>query len=49
MENKSYYINYGRREFLTSVTKLASASMVLAVPGVSIAGGLWKTKTTFIN
>jgi len=38
---------YGRRKFLTTVGKLAGASMVMAVPGVSSAGKFPKLKASF--
>ena len=37
----------GRRKFLTSVTKLAGASLVLAVPGVSLAANAKEIQTSF--
>ncbi|MBD0254935.1 MAG: Nif3-like dinuclear metal center hexameric protein, partial [Cytophagales bacterium] len=38
---------YGRRQFCTSVTKLAGTSLVLALPGVSVAGGVRAPKATY--
>jgi putative NIF3 family GTP cyclohydrolase 1 type 2 len=36
-----------RRTFITTVGKLAGASMVMAVPGISSAGKLWQPKAVF--
>ena len=38
---------YGRRKFIKAVGKLAGASMVMAVPGVSSAGKFSKPKASF--
>src|SRR5512134_1581704 len=37
--------NYSRREFLTSATSLAGASLLLTVPGISSAGGSLQSYT----
>ena len=34
--------NYDRRKFVTTVSKLAGASLVMTLPGVSHAGNFWK-------
>ncbi len=36
---------YGRRKFLASVTSLMGTSMVMSVPGVSMAARVWQTLT----
>ena len=36
---------YGRRKFLSSVTGLAGTSIVMSVPGVSLAKSLWQNYT----
>jgi putative NIF3 family GTP cyclohydrolase 1 type 2 len=38
---------YGRRKFCTEATKLAGASLVLALPGASLAGGVRPTRATY--
>ena len=47
MKKRSNDTFYGRRKFLTSVTRLVGTSMVMAVPGLSIAERLRPIKTTF--
>jgi hypothetical protein len=47
MKNKSYDTSYGRRKFLASVTKLVGTSIVIAIPGKSIAERVSQTKSTF--
>ena len=47
MNKKSDYNFSGRRKFITSVTKLAGASMVMAVPGISFAAGKEHAKPDF--
>ena len=42
MKKKNHYNPYGRRKFLTDVGKLAGASIIMTVPGVSNAGKLWQ-------
>jgi putative NIF3 family GTP cyclohydrolase 1 type 2 len=46
MQKKSDHTFQGRRKFMSSVTKLAGASMVMSVPGISLAGSKWQTKDT---
>jgi putative NIF3 family GTP cyclohydrolase 1 type 2 len=45
--NKSNLNHLSRRKFLASTTKLAGTSMVMAIPGVSVAGKLWSPTDTF--
>lgn len=48
--NKLYSPNFsGRRRFLSSVTKVVGTSVVLAVPGVSLAENLWRTKALTVK
>jgi len=42
MKKKNHNNLYGRRKFLTDVSKLAGASIIMTVPGVSNAGKLWQ-------
>jgi len=44
MKKKKHYGYNGRRNFLTSAAKLAGATTVMAVSGVSFAGGLRQAK-----
>ena len=44
MKNKKQSIDLERRKFIGAAAKLASASVVMSVPGVSFAGGLAQTK-----
>jgi putative NIF3 family GTP cyclohydrolase 1 type 2 len=45
--NKSTYHFYGRRKFLSAVTKLAGTSMIMGIPGVRTAEGIWPDRTTY--
>lgn len=47
MKQKSNQNLYGRRVFLNNATKLAGASMVMAMPGVSLAGNWKATNAVF--
>jgi putative NIF3 family GTP cyclohydrolase 1 type 2 len=47
MNRKSYYTFYGRRKFLTSVTKLVGTSMAMSIPGISLAEVSEQTKPAF--
>ena len=47
MNDKSNQNPYGRREFLSTVTRLAGTSMIMAAPGVSFAKDLLHTKPVF--
>jgi putative NIF3 family GTP cyclohydrolase 1 type 2 len=47
MKQKSHSPFYGRRKFCTSVTRLAGASVVLALPGASLAGGVRPAKAAY--
>jgi putative NIF3 family GTP cyclohydrolase 1 type 2 len=46
MKQNSLDAFYGRREFLSDVTKIVGASLVMAVPDISLADGLTPTKAT---
>src|ERR1044072_4056692 len=39
----------GRREFLTTIGKLAAASLVMAPPVVSLGEGLWKPRALTVQ
>lgn len=43
---KNHDLFYKRRQFLTSAGKLAGASMVMSIPGISLAEGLKQTRAT---
>ncbi len=45
INQNSHETQYPRRDFLLSMTKLASASLFLAVPGASLPSSLWQTLT----
>lgn len=45
MKNTNDDAFYGRRQFLTSVTGIVGASMVMTVPGVSLAANVWQSYT----
>lgn len=47
MKKEIYHQFYGRRKFLTSVTKLAGTSLLMAAPGLSLAESVWQAKTTY--
>ncbi|WP_026463949.1 Nif3-like dinuclear metal center hexameric protein [Adhaeribacter aquaticus] len=47
MKEKNKYTYTGRREFLSTVTKAVGTSMVLAVPGISLAENLWLPEASY--
>jgi putative NIF3 family GTP cyclohydrolase 1 type 2 len=47
MKNINHDIICGRRKFLSSLTQLVGTSMIMTIPGVSIATGLWKANASF--
>jgi putative NIF3 family GTP cyclohydrolase 1 type 2 len=47
MSQKSYFPHQDRRKFIASISKLAGASMLMAVPGISLAKGFGPAKANF--